>query len=197
MNAMTIRTARKQKGFSLVEVLIAMAILGVILVAIMSLFVMGRRNVYSGKQTTRAIALGNRVLEDLSLLTKRDIYNGAFSIADTGTGSSVTLLGTTYANARIRSTNPNIIASAPSDISTETTPSTTPPGPQFLTNWTTQLGTALGPNGSVSLVMQPLEDTTNTPAQFGTAKLLRLTVVVVWNEAKRQRNIVVSSVKAY
>jgi len=188
----SITRTRRQQGFSLVEVLIAMAILGVILVAIMSLFVMGRRNVYSGKQTTRAIALGNRVLEDMSLLTKRDIYNGAFGIADSATGASITLMGTTYTNARIRSTDPAVIASPPTDITTDATG-----GPLFRSKWVTQLGTDLGAQGSVTLIMQPLNDSTNNPAQFGTAQLLRLTVVIIWNEAKRQRNIVLTSVKAY
>jgi prepilin-type N-terminal cleavage/methylation domain-containing protein len=190
---MSTTTIRKQKGFSLVEVLIAMAILGVIIVAIMSLFVMGRRNVYSGKQTTRAIAISNRVLEDLSLLTKRDIYNGAFSIADTDTGAAVTLMGTSYPNARIRSSDANIIASAPSDIQAETAG-----GPLFLTKWRTQLGTDLGSAGSVTLIMQPLNDTaSHNPPQFGTGQILRLTVVLIWKEATRQRSVVMTSMKAY
>ena len=68
------------------EVLIAMALLGVVMISIMALFVAGRKNVYSGKQMTNAMAIGTRVMEDLAPLSKSDIYSGLFAITDTSTG---------------------------------------------------------------------------------------------------------------
>jgi len=115
-------------GFNLVEVLIAVAILGVVAISIFTLFVMGRRNIYSGKQTSQAIAVGTQVLEDLAPLNKQMIYGGAFGIADTAIGSDFTLprvsgrTAMSFTNARIRSTNAAILAAPPADISDETTP---------------------------------------------------------------------------
>ena len=51
-----------QRGYNLVEVLIAMAITGVVILAIMSLFAIGRSNVHAGRQMTHAISVGTRAL---------------------------------------------------------------------------------------------------------------------------------------
>ena len=185
----------KQTGYSLVEVLIAMGILGTVLIAIMTLFVWGRRNVYSGKQMSRAIALGDRILEDLAPLTKKDVYNGAFNIADTANPTaSVTILGTTYTNCSIRSTKATVIPSAPSDITTQTAG-----GPDFLGKWRAQTGTDLA-NPSITLLLQPSSDPTNTPPRFGTAQVLRVRVIVQWDESagsRRGRNVVLDTVKTF
>lgn len=83
---------RREEGFSLVEVLIALAITSVVLLTIVTLFYMGRRNVYSGKQMTMAASVGTRVLEDLSSLTADDLRT-AFAIDDNTTLGNVTLPG--------------------------------------------------------------------------------------------------------
>src|SRR5437588_12648036 len=107
---------------------------GVVAMTILTLFVMGRRNVYSGKQASQAVAVGTQVIEDIGPLNKRMLYNGAFGIADTDTGAAVTLpkvSGTsvpTYANAKVRSTDPNDMSSPTSDVSTQRT--------ELLTQWT-------------------------------------------------------------
>jgi prepilin-type N-terminal cleavage/methylation domain-containing protein len=193
------RSSRKSSsaGFNLVEVLIAVAILGVVAISIFTLFVMGRRNIYSGKQTSQAIIVGTQVLEDLAPLNKEMIYSGAFGLAGTNTGSAFTMprvSGVTamaFANSRIRSTNATIIASPPADISTENTP------PGLITRWTAALGQRLGPGSSVTVVLTPDQDPTNTPAQFATAQLLRIRVIVRWTETKRPREAVWDTVKAY
>ncbi len=193
------RISRKSSsaGFNLVEVLIAVAILGVVIISIFTLFVMGRRNIYSGKQTSQAIAIGTGVLEDLQPYNKKMIYGGAFGIADNATGSNFTLprvsgvTAMSFTNSRIRSTNATIIASAPGDISTENTP------PGFLTKWAADLGTKLGPGSSVTVVLTPDQDLTNNPAQFATSQLLRVRVVVRWNETNRPREAVWDTVKAF
>jgi type II secretory pathway pseudopilin PulG len=183
-------TRRAEGGFSLVEVIVAMALLGTVIIAIMSLFFLGRRTIYSGRQMTKAIALGNRVMEDLSLLTKQDVYSGSFGILDTDTGSSVTIMGTTYPNAKIRSTDPAFVTSPPqSDIQTVTAG-----GPDYLNKWTAQLGNDLQ-NGSVTLILQPQPDSAATT--FAGGQLLRMTVLILWKESTRQRSLTLTSVKAY
>src|SRR5881394_4521082 len=120
-------SVRTESGYSLIEVIFATALLGIVSITIFTLFVMGRRNVYSGKQASQAVAVGTQVLEDLSSLNKRMIYNGSFGIADTATGASVTLKQVsgstvpTWAHAKVRSTDPSVMASPPTDISTEAT----------------------------------------------------------------------------
>jgi prepilin-type N-terminal cleavage/methylation domain-containing protein len=187
----------RSAGFNLVEVLLAVAILGVVAISIFTLFVMGRRNIYSGKQTSQAITIGTQILEDLSPLNRQQIYNGAFNIAGTATGADFTLprvsgsAAMSFVNAKIRSTNATIIASPPGDISTENTP------PGLLTRWSTNLVPKLGPGSSVTVILTPDQDSTNTPAQFATAQLLRIRVVVRWNETKRPREAIWDTVKAY
>jgi prepilin-type N-terminal cleavage/methylation domain-containing protein len=193
------RISRKHSsaGFNLVEVLIAVAILGVVAISIFTLFVMGRRNIYSGKQTSQAIAVGTQVLEDLAPLNKQLIYKGAFGIADNAIGEDFTLprvsgrAAMSFTNSRMRSTNATILASPPADISTQNTP------PAFITRWNTLLGTKLGPGSSVTVVLTPDQDPTNDPAQFETAQLLRIRVVVRWNETNRPREAIWDTVKAY
>lgn len=183
-------------GYSLVEALIATAILGVVALSIFTLFFLGRRNIYSGKQMSQAIVVGTGVLEDLAPLNKRNIYNGAFGIADTATGTSFTLprvSGSTamaFTNSALRSTNAAIVTPAPTGIST----SNTPPG--FLARWQAAVNGKLQ-NGSVTVVLTPDQDPTNTPAQFGTATLLRIRVLVRWTENRRAREAVWDTVKAY
>ena len=191
-------TARRERGYNLVEVMLAMAMLGVVAISIFTLFFMGRRNVYSGKQNSQAVAIGTQVLEDLQPLNRQMLYNGAFGIAATATGTTITMPAVTsgaqtltFDNSRIRSTNATIITSPPADIATENTP------PGFLARWNTALGTKLS-NGSVTVILTPDRDPTNSPAQFGTAQLLRVTVFVRWQESNnRNREVILNTVKAF
>jgi prepilin-type N-terminal cleavage/methylation domain-containing protein len=197
-NAPTRRRRRtSQRGYNLMEVMIAIALLGVVMISIMALFVAGRKNVYSGKQMTNAVAVGTRVLEDLAPLSKKDIYNGLFAIADgdTGYGSTLTL-GTppvTYTNCRIRSTDATVGSPTASDVSTQAS-GTNPP--DMLTKWRNQLGTNLA-NGSVTLIMVPTKDPTNSPAQYGTGAVLQVRVLVQWTEAQRRRQLILDTSRAY
>jgi prepilin-type N-terminal cleavage/methylation domain-containing protein len=82
----------RQRGYSLVEVLIALAITSIVLLTVLTLFYMGRRNVYSGKQMTLASSVGTRMLEDLSTNTADDLLTN-FGVTDASTLAGVTLPG--------------------------------------------------------------------------------------------------------
>ncbi|MFP5248030.1 MAG: prepilin-type N-terminal cleavage/methylation domain-containing protein [Thermoanaerobaculia bacterium] len=190
-----------QRGYNLVEVLIAMALLGVVVMSIASLFIWGRRNVYSGKQMTTAIAIGTRVLEDLAPLSRSEIYNGVFDIADTASGQDIKF-GTpveTYEDAAIRSTKAGIY---PSYGALQTQKST---GPKLLDKWTKQLQEDLGggktrdrlSDAAVTLILMPRNDDKNDPPQFGNSTVLQMRVIVSWREQKRKRQLVLDTVKAY
>jgi prepilin-type N-terminal cleavage/methylation domain-containing protein len=189
-----------QRGYNLVELLVAIAILGVVLLSVLSLFVWGRKNVHSGKQMTTAISIGTRIMEDLAPLTKEDIYKGLFTVADTSTGNTFKFGNPEreYKNAHIRSTSATIgVTPTQSDISTESTASG---APQFLKNaWKTQLQDASGKglldDGAVSIIMIPKAGST-TPAQFSNASLMQVRVVVSWVENRRRREVILDSVKA-
>jgi prepilin-type N-terminal cleavage/methylation domain-containing protein len=188
-----------QRGYNLIELLVAIAILGVVLMSILSLFLWGRKNVYSGKQMTTAIAVGTRVLEDLQPLTKEDIYEGLFQISDSAGGSNIKF-GTpskSYDNAAIRSTK---AWTGYTDIQKEN-----PKGPMFLTKgWKDQLeetlsdGTTKRPrldDGAVTVILMPRAGE-DDPAKFGDASVMQIRVIVSWLENRRQREIILDTVKA-
>lgn len=188
-----------QRGYNLIELLIAIALLGVVLLSILSLFIWGRKNVYSGKQMTTAISIGTRVLEDLAPLTKEEIYEGAFGIADDATGSEIKLNGVTYKNAALRSTKAKILASY------NATQTENANGPKFVTTkWAEQLVEKL-PNGAtrprlddgaVTIIMMPRADEDPNAPKFGTAAVMQIRVIVSWLEQRRHREVILETVKA-
>src|SRR5256885_1195137 len=100
---------RRVRGYSLIEVLIAMGLLSTVLLVIVTLFFMARSNVYSGKQTTHAVAVGTRIMEDLSSMSVPTVYS-TFSITDTTGLGTVTaqpavLPQSSYDTSILRSTS--------------------------------------------------------------------------------------------
>jgi prepilin-type N-terminal cleavage/methylation domain-containing protein len=63
-----------QEGYNLIEVLIAVALLATVLVAIISLFVLGGRYVKSGKELSKATALGIDAMEEMRNLPFAEVY---------------------------------------------------------------------------------------------------------------------------
>jgi prepilin-type N-terminal cleavage/methylation domain-containing protein len=189
---------RTQGGYNIIEVLIAIALLGVVMVSIVTLFFMGRQNVYSGKQMTKAISVGTRIEEDLSAMTNDDVLanfglvitetNGSTTVATTTASASVA--GTTYSNCVVRDTN---------NIST-----TTDPG-GYLAKWIALLPAADITSGKISLVFLPRVTTRTvsgtsttypeTSTAFDTAPFLRIRIAVEWKEGLRNRSIVLDSAK--
>lgn len=189
---------RRQRGYSLIELLVAIAMLGVVMLSILSLFVWGRKNVHSGKQMTTAVAIGTRVLEDLAPLTKEDIYEGIFAIADTDTGKDIKFGNPSrdYRNAAIRSTK---AWTGYTDIQKENAT-----GSKFLTTaWKNQLEETLTngtkrprlDDGAVTVIMMPRVDT-NATEQFKSASVMQVRVIVSWLENNRHRELILDSVKA-
>jgi prepilin-type N-terminal cleavage/methylation domain-containing protein len=175
----------RQRGYNLVEVLIAMAILGSVLLSIVGLFYMGRRNVYSGKQLTFANAIGTQVMEDLSSLNMQSLY-AAFNITSSTTLGPVTVNGITYPNSILRTTN---------TISGTTQQS--PPG--FLTRWRDSMQ---NPNRlqdpSVNIILSPTLPTavmTSTTPPLPAPAIMRIRVVIIWKEGQKTRSATFDTVK--
>lgn len=182
---------RSERGYNLVEVLIAMAILGTVLLSIVTLFYMGRRNVYSGKQMTHAVAIATKAMEDMSNLTRDEMYQH-FLITATDTLASYTIDGETYANAVIRSTDPTIVASPLETIDDENAAST------FLTQWAALASEKLDDESSVTLILMPRQPTqvltTVAPIQAAPT-VLQMRVIVRWRDGMRMRNVIFDAVK--
>jgi|SRR5436305_1198138 len=162
----------KQQGYSLVEVLIAVAITSFVLLTVVTLFYMGRRNVYSGKEMTYAVSVGTRMLEDLSSMTTNDLSTN-FAIPDGTTLGPVTVGDTTYTDSVARDTT---MAGTTSD-----------PG-QFLTNWKAMLGSSKVANGTAGLVITPRLPTVANQ-NITTAQTIKVRVWVQWSEGTRRRTV--------
>jgi type II secretory pathway pseudopilin PulG len=172
----TMSRRSRQQGYNLVEVLVAMGLLSTVLISIVTLFVMGRANVYSGKQMTRAVSVATSVSEDLSPLNVARTLE-AFSIdaADDVT-ATVTVGGIDYSDAIVISTD---------DLSVD--------AKGYLDRWDDMIPQQRLTDGRVSLVFQPRD--LKDAADVTTANVLQIAVVVEWNEAARERHVELKTVK--
>jgi Tfp pilus assembly protein PilV len=57
---------RDERGFSLVEVIIALGLLAGVLIAIAGLFIFGGRSVKSGRTSSEALAAGKEIVEEMN-----------------------------------------------------------------------------------------------------------------------------------
>lgn len=169
----------RQAGYSLIEVLIAVAITGVVIMSIFTVITLARRNVYSGKQMSAANAVATRVLEDLSQMSATDIVL-SFNLTNTTTLSSNTVGGVAYAGSVLRDTNGTI-------------DSTTDPA-GYLARWQGLLGAATFERGRVVLIITPANPIDNTKP-VSTAQVIRIRGVIEWSEGIRRRSIAFESSK--
>lgn len=168
---------RREAGYNLVETLIAVAMTGVVILSIMTLFFLGRRNVYSGKQMTAANAVATRVLEDLSLMTATDVLSN-FGVTDASTLEANTVAGIVYAGSVLRATD-GTISSA-----------TDPEG--YLARWLALVPASTFANGRVTLVITPANPVT-VATPVSTAQVVRVRGFVQWSEGPRNRSVTFES----
>ena len=191
------------RGYSLIEVLIAIAIMGSVFLSIVSLFYLGRRTVYSGKQMTQAVAVGTHVMEDLSQLSLASVYT-SFVINNTNTLVTYKIAGTTYSNALIRTTNSSLPLDAGSDPLPASHDDENDPDVAnvningFLTTWRNEMiNTNKFQNGSVTLILRPTNPTNPILDATGRpeATVLQIRAIVQWREATRPRSVIIDSAK--
>jgi prepilin-type N-terminal cleavage/methylation domain-containing protein len=190
---------KRQSGYSLVEVLIAMAITSVVLLTVVTLFYMGRRNVYSGKQMTYAVSVGTRVMEDLSNSVEADVLT-AYNITDATATGNVTVNNVTYANSLLRDTTGCTANGTPPPNWTCTND---PNG--YLANYkdlvtqgivSGQMEHGKLTNAVVGLILTPTSPA-NAPAivcpsancPWTTARFLKIRVFIQWDEGQARRRI--------
>ena len=147
-----------------------MALLGSVLMSVITLFYFGRRNVYSGKQQTKITAVGTRVMEDLTNMTSDDVRSN-FNIPGTMVTTCATINGVAYTNCIARKTSTFTSGDDPSG---------------FLTRWKALLGTAttdqsIFSRGDITLIVQPVN------AVSADSTYLRVRAILQWNEGRRTR----------
>lgn len=190
---------RSERGFNLIETILASAILGTVALSVATLFVMGRRNVYSGKEMTAAVSMATRVAEDLSAMTLPQLYT-AFGIPT----DTTTITGSTY-NITVDTTQPkrgldqNTYTGSFVRRTTDTLV-TTPGGNDtggFLTRWKNEMDQNLKfANGAVNIVITPRNpDPIGSALSTQTATLVRVRVLVRWTEDARPRQLIVDTLK--
>jgi len=82
-------SAKRQAGFSLVEVIIAIGVLSGVLIAIASMFMIGGRQVKTGKTITTATSIVQDLMENFEQRSFTTLYT---SLGGVSTGTSVTAL---------------------------------------------------------------------------------------------------------
>ena len=189
-----------QPGYSLVEVLIALAITSIVLLTVVTLFYMGRRNVYSGKQTTYAVSVGTRMMEDLSAMSAADLLTN-FNIDDSTTTAGVTISGIAPGAA---SGTQTIAGSVKRDTTSCVANGTPPPAftctndvGQFLSNWRSLIDQSKLTNAEVGLVITPRDPSNasglcpNPPCPWTTARFLKVRAYISWQEAANRRRLAI------
>lgn len=63
------------RGFSLIEVLVALGMLAAVLLAISGLFAQGANSIKGGKEMTEALAQATDILEDINSLSYRQVFS--------------------------------------------------------------------------------------------------------------------------
>ena len=191
---------RTQSGYSLVEVLIAMAITSIVLLTVVTLFYMGRRNVYSGKQMTYAVSVGTRMLEDLSAMSATDLLSN-FNIDNTTTVGNVTVSGIAPGAAGGTQT---IASSVKRDTSSCVANGSPPPAfnctddvNQYLSKWRNLIDASKLTNAEAGLILTPRSPANtpalcpNPPCPWTTARFIKVRAYVAWEEAKNRRRIAI------
>lgn len=191
---------RTQSGYSLVEVLIALAITSIVLLTVVTLFYMGRRNVYSGKQMTYAVSVGTRIMEDLSAMSASDLLTN-FNVDNSTSMSSVTISGIapgavsgtqTIANSAKRDTTSCVVNGAPPPAFTCTDDTA-----QYLSKWRNLIDQSKLTNAEVGLVLTPRSPANtasicpNPPCPWTTARFIKVRAYVSWEEAANRRRIAI------
>ena len=165
---MTVQRIRTQqsRGFSLAEVLVAVALLSVILLALFGLVTGGVRRAYGGKKMTEATILAQAILERANIQQAQDLLGAA------STDSTITKTWTKTQGNKLDA------GVSPSAETGSTTPITE------RNNWRAQLRDSNIPSASAASPATLTVKMTALPTgrTFADAATIRIEVSVTWME---------------
>src|SRR5258708_1897779 len=181
---------RRSRGYSLIEVLVAIAITSVVLLTVVTLFYVGKRNVYSGKERTYAVAIGTRVLEDLSAMTWSNIQTN-FSITNATTLSTITLdglpSGSPGTNAKGQMVIDNSIARDTTGCTYSSGWTCTNDPNNFLSKWMTEVSATGNTSEKLATpvlgLIIPPRSPSNVALPITTAQFTKVRVYIRWDES--------------
>ena len=165
-------TRRAEDGYSLIECLVAAALLTGVLVSISGLFILGTNSVKSGRELTKATTVANSCMEQVMAWPFEQVYAfaGAVGTEQTKTWST-------------NSANPTYTGSA-TDIATWTA---------LANQWRTDVRAQLMAGEITYKVDGMGRLPTNSDAgliAYQDAQFLRVTVTVTWQERNKRRRSV-------
>lgn len=88
--------SRRQAGFNLIEVTIALALMAIVLLGLSSLFIRSMKSVSSGRELTEASGVGSAIMEDLEDVSFSQLY-GNFGGGTTQTSLTISSKTNAYA----------------------------------------------------------------------------------------------------
>ena len=166
---------RGQRGFSLIEVLAASAILLGVMLSIMTMFIYGGQHINSGKMMTKATSIASDVQEQFRKLGIVPTYS---LIEDEGTPAE------------------DSHYTWNSDTDLPNYPDATAAYQAILEDWADQVETGL-PQGTMTITVRSLQELGDYPLEiaFDDAIYVQVVVTVRWKERRRLRSVVFESVK--
>lgn len=156
----------KRKGYNLIEVLVAIALLAWVVLVVAGLFIWGQRGIYSGKQQTKAVALGQKIYEDLNSLEFPNKY--AIFQATDGQSSKTITYKTTSANPFSDTNQPVLFA--------------------IFNTWINSLKD-LSENSKIICTLTPKRPKSGTTATFGNCLFIQYDLIIEWTQLQRTRRV--------
>ena len=168
----------RSEGFSLVELLVATAITGMVLVSVCTLYAMARAQVKAARLTTVAAAVGEDILSELTEFPRPQVHR----FLDTASTATSATWSSDQADPAYATTG--AIAAAQYL--------------EMLESWRSAVEESL-PAGQVLLIAEPFE---NRPSggdpgtsTFASARFVRLELTVSWSDAGRVRRVTYDRLK--
>lgn len=156
----------KNKGYNLIEVLVAIALLAWVVLVIAGLFIYGQRGIYSGKQQTKAVALGQKIYEDINSLEFANKYK--IFQAQQGQTTKTTRYETTTSNP-FDQVNESVLYN-------------------IFETWKNGMKD-LTENCAITCTLTPKNPVTGTTAAFGNCLFIQFDLTIEWTQIQRLRRI--------
>jgi len=191
-----------ENGFSLVETLLAAALLGTGLISVIALFVLGGQYVKSGKELTKATAIGMEMMEDFRRLDFQQAYEYVG-----GTCADTTLEWRSEEGSNNDPPKIGIPGTVPADECTYAAnwswPTSDDSGIDTLCRWAKKMDLQFPgqANGAVRVKLDGFSDipdpnqAANGDVNFCDARYLRIRVQVEWSELRRGRDVTFETLK--